>query len=130
MVIIWGTNYSIIKSAFREMDPQAFNGVRMIVGSVVFLAIIGALRRSRRGRPAGSGTGSESVASIFHSPEPLTRHDWIVLAALGFVGHFLYQYLFIGGLARTTVANSSLLLAATPVVIALLLPILQSSTFL
>jgi drug/metabolite transporter (DMT)-like permease len=35
------------------------------------------------------------------------------------VGHTLYQYLFIGGLARTSVANSSLTLAATPVVIAL-----------
>lgn len=119
MVIIWGTNYSIIKSAFREMDPQAFNGVRMIVGSLVFLVIIVALARARRGHPAFAASGSASVASIFHTPEPLTRGDWIRLAALGFVGHFLYQYLFIGGLARTTVANSSLLLAATPVVIAL-----------
>ena len=116
MVIIWGTNYSIIKSAFREMDAQAFNGVRMIVGSVVFLAIIGALRR----RAPSSGSAPASVASIFHTPEPLTLRDWIGLALLGVVGHFLYQYLFIGGLARTTVANSSLLLAATPVMIALL----------
>ena len=120
MVIIWGTNYAIIKSAFREMDPQAFNGVRMIVGSGVFLVIIAALGRSRRERPTEDGPGAASVASIFHTPAPLTGRDWIGLALLGIVGHFLYQYLFIGGLARTTVANSSLLLAATPVVIALL----------
>lgn len=119
MVVIWGTNYSIIKFAFREMDAQAFNAVRMIVGSLVFLAIIVGLRRVPVFGRSRSGA-VESVATIFHTPAPLTRRDWIALAALGFVGHFLYQYLFIGGLSRTTVANSSLMLAATPVVIALL----------
>jgi drug/metabolite transporter (DMT)-like permease len=42
------------------------------------------------------------------------------LGGLGLVGHTLYQYLFVGGLARTSVANSSLLIAMTPVLIALL----------
>ena len=50
----------------------------------------------------------------------MTGSDWIRLAWLGLVGHCLYQYLFVGGLARTSVANSSLLLAASPVVITLL----------
>ena len=40
-------------------------------------------------------------------------------AGLGVVGHVLYQICFIGGLARTSVANSSLIIAATPVLIAL-----------
>jgi drug/metabolite transporter (DMT)-like permease len=35
MTIIWGTNYSVIKSAFEEVDPQAFNAVRLIVASAV-----------------------------------------------------------------------------------------------
>ena len=120
MVVIWGTNYAIIKFAFRELEPQAFNAIRMVLGSVVFLAIIIGLRQVGApwfGRRAGR---SESVASIFHTPARLTRSDWVRLALLGVVGHALYQYLFIGGLARTTIANSSLLLAATPVVIALL----------
>lgn len=119
MVIIWGTNYSIIKAAFREVDPQAFNALRMVVASGVFLAIIAGFRRLPLARAPQARPGARALATIFHTPEPLTRRDWIRVAALGLVGQFLYQYLFIGGLARTTVANSSLMLAATPVVIAL-----------
>ena len=54
------------------------------------------------------------------TPAPITPRDWLALAVLGLVGHAGYQYFFIGGLARTSVANSSLMLAATPVVIALI----------
>lgn len=110
MAVIWGTNYSIVKSAFNEVDPQAFNAVRMTIASAVFLAIMAV------SRAAGRAT---TDASIFRTPAPITARDWRGLAALGVVGHFVYQYLFIGGLARTSVANSSLILAGTPVIIAL-----------
>lgn len=113
MSIIWGTNYSIVKSAFREIDPQAFNAARMVIASVAFLAVIVTLQF----KPVRRG---DSLASIFQTPERMTRRDWAELVALGLVGHFLYQSFFIGGLALTSVANSSLLLAATPVLIALL----------
>lgn len=106
MILIWGTNYSIVKHAFREIDPQAFNAARMAIASAVFLALLVIVRR------VGARAG------IFYSPAPITRGDWWWLAGLGVVGHALYQYFFIGGLARTSVANSSLLLGATPVVIA------------
>ena len=115
MTLIWGTNYSIVKHAFREIDPQAFNAARMFIGSTVFLAIIVVVRRLRGSSPRRSG-----ASEIFYSPASITPREWLGLVALGIVGHFMYQYLFIGGLARTTVANSSLMLAATPVVIALL----------
>ena len=122
MTVIWGTNYSIVKHAFAEIDPQAFNAVRMVIGSAVFLCIIFGLQRfSRGGEPA---PGAARIASIFHTPAALTRRDWAGLAGLGVVGHFFYQYCFIGGLAQTSVANSSLMLAATPVVIALMTAVL------
>lgn len=120
MAVIWGTNFSIVKHAFREIEPQAFNALRMIIASTVFLAIIAAIRKIPEGRAGKSAEGDEVVASILHTPAPLSRRDWAGLVLLGVVGHFFYQYLFIGGLARTSVANSSLLLAATPVVIALM----------
>jgi drug/metabolite transporter (DMT)-like permease len=129
MVLIWGTNYSIVKSAFTQIDPQAFNAARMIVASCVFLVIIVSLRLRHPRRdpvPDHDGTGTHSIASIFQTPARLTARDWVELAVIGLVGHFLYQYLFIGGLARTTVANSSLMLAATPVVIALVSALLGS----
>ena len=107
MTLIWGTNFSIVKPAFQEVDPQAFNAVRMSLASVVFLAIMKIVPRF-------------TTSDIFSTPAPITRRDWLAIAGLGIVGHFLYQYFFIGGLALTSVANSSLLLAATPVVIAIL----------
>lgn len=122
MTVIWGTNFSIVKRAFAEVNPQAFNAMRMIIASCVFLAIIFGLQRlGARSNAAVAEVGDpDSVASIFHTPAPLTRGDWLALAGLGVVGHFLYQYCFIGGLALTSVANSSLILAATPVTIALM----------
>ena len=111
MTLIWGTNFSVVKHAFQEMDPQAFNAVRMLVASSAFLVIIAAARRLR---------GGGRLASVVVTPAPITRRDWITLALLGVIGHAGYQFFFIGGLARTSVANSSLMLAATPVVIALM----------
>lgn len=124
MTLIWGTNYSIVKYAFTEIDAQAFNALRMVIGSAVFLAVIFGVQRIARPSRAPRSTAAMATAGIFHTPAALTRRDWIVLAALGLVGHAMYQYLFIGGLARTTVANSSLMLAATPVVIALITAVL------
>jgi drug/metabolite transporter (DMT)-like permease len=119
MAVIWGTNYSIVKFAFREVDPQAFNAARMAIASTVFLAVIGVLRL-RRSSSTAVAAGTRGVESIFRTPTRLTARDALEVLALGLVGHFLYQYFFIGGLALTTVANSSLMLAATPVVIALI----------
>ena len=119
MAIIWGTNYSIVKFAFHEVDPQAFNAARMSIASAVFLAIIVCLRLTQPSASAGA-TSASDVGSIFRTPTRLTARDALELVALGLVGHFLYQYFFIGGLALTSVANSSLMLAATPVVIALI----------
>jgi drug/metabolite transporter (DMT)-like permease len=118
MSVIWGTNYSIVKFAFHELDPQAFNAARMTIVSVVFLLVIGFLRFGRR--TSAEQSSPDSFASIFRTPTRLTARDAAELAGLGLVGHFLYQYFFIGGLALTTVANSSLMLASTPVVIAVI----------
>ncbi|MEO5896302.1 MAG: DMT family transporter [Vicinamibacterales bacterium] len=121
MTVIWGINYSIVKRALVEIDPQAFNALRMVIASVVFLTIIVVIRQLPSSLTWQSHPGGDAqvVASIWHSPAPVTAREWVALAALGIVGHAAYQYLFIGGLALTTVANSSLLLAATPVVIAI-----------
>jgi drug/metabolite transporter (DMT)-like permease len=107
MTFIWGTNYALVKSAFRELDPQAFNALRMVLASAVMVATSRLVRRTQ-------------LHDIFHTPAPVTRADWLRLLWLGLVGHCLYQYLFIGGLARTSVANSALLVSSSPIVITLL----------
>ena len=118
MTFIWGTNYALIKSVFREIDPQAFNVLRLVLASCVMVGVSAIVRRHLP-PPGAAGRGIDVVASIFHTPARVTRADWMRLAWLGLVGHCLYQYLFVGGLARTSVANGSLLVSATPVVITL-----------
>src|SRR5436190_935059 len=117
MTVIWGTNYALVKTAFRELDPQAFNALRLVLSSSVMVSASLIFRR----RWAARGTAADDeigvVASIFHTPAPVTRADWIRLAVLGLVGHCLYQYLFVGGLAKTSVANGALLVSSTPIVI-------------
>ena len=112
MASIWGTNYAIIKHAFREIDPQAFNAIRMIVASTVFVVIMVAVRNLPSARGALG-----SIGSIFYTPSPVRGRDWVGLAALGVIGQCLYQYWFVGGLAGTSVANAALILAFTPVLI-------------
>jgi len=114
MALIWGTDYAIVKHAFRQIDPQAFNALRMLIASTVFLLILAA---TRRGPPAGRAEGT--IAGIFYTPSPVTRQDWLGLAGLGLVGHCLYQYSFVAGLAGTSVANAALIAASAPVLIAL-----------
>jgi drug/metabolite transporter (DMT)-like permease len=96
MVLIWGANYSIVKAALREIPPQAFNALRMTIASGVFLAALAA-----RGMPR------------------IARGDWVRLAALGAVGHFIYQFFFMAGLARTTASNSSLIIGCSPVAVSI-----------
>jgi drug/metabolite transporter (DMT)-like permease len=117
MTVIWGTNYAVIKSAFADLHPQAFNALRLSIASLVLL---GAMLAIRARRDVRSDMNPGSAASVFHTPAAVTRGEWMQLAALGAVGHTLYQYCFVGGLARTSVANSSLIIAMTPVLIAVL----------
>lgn len=107
MAFIWGSNYAIVKAAFQEMPPQPFNALRLVVASLVFGVAIVLARFYRK-------------PSVFYTPDPITRRDWVSLLGLAIVGHFLYQFTFVGGLARTSVANSALILAMTPVVIAII----------
>jgi drug/metabolite transporter (DMT)-like permease len=115
MTLIWGTNYAIIKHAFVDIDAQAFNAIRMIIASTVFVATMVAIRLW----PSGQRVGG-SLASVLYTPSPMARRDVIGLTGLGIVGQCLYQYWFVGGLARTSVANAALMLAATPVLIAII----------
>jgi drug/metabolite transporter (DMT)-like permease len=102
MTLIWGSNFSLIKAALRQMPELGFNALRMALGSLLFAAVI----QHRH--------GIRLVISRFD------RRDWIDLVTLGVIGHFVYQLLFMAGVARTSVANSSLVFGCTPVTVALL----------
>ena len=112
MVLIWGANFSVIKRAFLEIPPQPFNALRLVVAALVFLAAIVWARRRARDTPG-------QVSSVVYTANDVTRRDWLDIAALGFIGHFLYQICFVGGVAITSVSNAALIVGATPVVVAI-----------
>lgn len=102
MILIWGSNFSIVKVALRDFPEIPFNAMRMVVGTIVFLTVLRAARDDQRPRAA------------------ITRHDWIQLLLLGAVGTFLYQFCFVGSVRRTSVANGSLIIGTSPIVISLM----------
>ena len=54
MTFFWGSNFTVVKAALREMPGPAFNGLRMVLASVVFLGLISGrdgLARSVRAIP-------------------------------------------------------------------------------
>ena len=111
MVLIWGSNFSVIKRAFEEVPPQAFNAVRIALASVVALAAVAWTRhRGRAGR----------LSRVFYTPDALTARDRVGLIWLGFVGHFIYQFCFVEGVAATSVSNAALIIGSTPAVVAVL----------
>ncbi|OFX29605.1 MAG: hypothetical protein A2Z07_09730 [Armatimonadetes bacterium RBG_16_67_12] len=92
LVVVWGVNFPIIKVAFEELPPFAFNGLRFAAAAVLLLVIL----------------------RWIEGPIRLDRADLPRLALLGLIGHAGYQTLFIGGLARTTAGHSSVILAMVP----------------
>src|SRR5688572_28839967 len=102
MILIWGTNFSVVKVALRDFPEIPFNATRLAVATTVFLAAIRWTRDEARPRA------------------PLTRADWIQLLFLGLVGTFLYQLRFVAGVRRTSVGNGSLIVGISPIVIALM----------
>ena len=109
MTVIWGTNYAIVKHAFhrnRTAGLQRDPDDRGVVGV-------------RRDDAIARRRGGNSPSGVFYTPHAMTRRELLGLAVLGVVGQSLYQYLFIGGLARTSVANSAVSRRGAPVMIAI-----------
>ncbi len=102
VALIWGLNFPVMKTALQEVHPFAFNSVRITL-SAVFLGVL-----HLRLRPK----------------VPVPREVWLKIFGLSMLGYFVYQIVFLLGLARTTAGNSSLLLASAPIWSALLLRLL------
>jgi drug/metabolite transporter (DMT)-like permease len=96
MSVVWGANFAVMKYGTDVLDPLAYNGVRMAIGSAAMMAIL----RARR-MPA------------------LPWRDARALMLLGALGTGLYQLFFINGLALTRAGTASLVVASSPAVIAI-----------
>lgn len=125
MVACWGANYAVVKEILRFMPPRAFNAARLSMASAVFLIAIGTStflrRRARtvRARIVDATPGGAESLAILRTASDITSRDWLMLAILGLVGQFLYQAFFAEGLKRTSVANASLTIGCTPIMVSL-----------
>jgi drug/metabolite transporter (DMT)-like permease len=102
-VVIWGTNFVVLKAALPTMHPHVLNLFRL---TSAFL-ILGGLHIQRE-RAAG-----RSVFSY------MRVDPWRILAT-GILGYLLYQVAFIVGLANTTAGSAALIMASSPVWTAIL----------
>lgn len=96
MAVIWGVNFSVVKYGTQVMEPLAYNALRMSIGCAVLMAF-----------------------ALWRPGMRATTRDRLQLMALGVLGHCLYQVLFINGIARTRAGTASLVVAASPAVVAL-----------
>ncbi|WP_371877646.1 DMT family transporter [Pyxidicoccus parkwayensis] len=98
VVIVWGTNYTVVKEALASIPALAFMSLRFTIAALAMGALLWAVEGWK----------------------PLPRKTFLKLTALGLVGNTVYQVCFIVGLAHTTAANSGMLTAVTPVLVAAL----------
>ncbi len=95
VVIVWGSNYTVVKEAMDTLPPLAFMSLRFTLAALAMGALL---------------LGIEGW-------KPLPRPVFLKLLGLGLVGNTAYQLCFILGLANTSVASSGMLTAVTPVLV-------------
>ncbi|MBS3737144.1 MAG: DMT family transporter [Candidatus Bipolaricaulota bacterium] len=103
VVVIWGFNFSFVKWVISQVPPLAFTAVRLTIASGLILIVL---------------TKKEGWQSMPAS-------DVVKMAALGILGHSIYQIFFINGISLTTAGNSSLLIATSPIWTALISGVLK-----
>jgi drug/metabolite transporter (DMT)-like permease len=98
MVVIWGVNFTVVKSALSEMSPLAYNALRFSAASLFTLILAWVVERDLY----------------------IARRDWAYVFLLSLIGNFLYEILYINGLARSRAGNTSLILATSPIFVAII----------
>lgn len=102
IVFLWGVNFSVVKGAISGAEapfsPAAFTALRFGIAALTLLIL---LSRSREELPR-------------------SRRDWLVIMTLGLLGNTVYQALFIVGLSYSSPASSALIVASTPVIVAVI----------
>ena len=97
-ILFWGVNLSVIKIGLREFTPHAFNGLRFGLASLIYAVWL----LAGRTKPA------------------LRKGDILKITGLGLAGVTVYQVFFIHGLALEQASTSAVIMAMTPIFIALL----------
>jgi len=96
--LVWGMNFSLIKTALSDFGPMSFTLLRFALASLsLFAALV-----------------------IMRVPLRVSREDRLPLIGLGLSGIALYSIFFMEGLTRTSASNSALLISLSPLFAALI----------
>ena len=98
MAVIWGVNYTVVKTGIQSLEPVTFNGLRVGLAATVLILV---------------------ASTVRGVPFPSKKDAW-TLAALGLMGNGMYQLMFILGMARTRAGIAALVIAAGPAWIAII----------
>ncbi len=96
MATIWGANFAVMKLGASQFPPLAFNALRLAIGAIVVMAIV-------------------LVRGVVWPERSIMRR----LMLYGIIGNGLYQVCFVEALMRTSIANVAIMLASTPIWLAL-----------
>jgi drug/metabolite transporter (DMT)-like permease len=98
VMVLWAGNFIVVKSALAVLPPVGFTFLRFVLASLTLLVLL-------RWREGSIG---------------LPRRDLVAMWILGGLGFGLYQILWTTGLTTVAAGDSALIIAATPVLVALL----------
>jgi drug/metabolite transporter (DMT)-like permease len=96
VMVLWAGNFIVVKSAVAVVPPVAFTFLRFSLAAITLLVLL-RLREGSIGLP---------------------RRDMGAILALGALGFGLYQILWTTGLTTVAAGDSALIIAATPVLVA------------
>src|SRR5262249_18156163 len=97
VILVWGVNFAVIKTALIQIGPLPFTAIRFILASTLLVLLLW-WREGDCAFPRGA------FGKYF---------------LMGLIGNTVYSVFFSIGLSQTTSANASLILATTPVMVAL-----------
>jgi drug/metabolite transporter (DMT)-like permease len=99
VIMLWAVNLSVLKIGLRSLSPHGFNGVRLSLAALAYLAVLlvrpGPFRLARKG-------------------------DVWKAAGLGLLGITGYQVVFIRALSMMSASTASIVMGTSPIFIALL----------
>jgi drug/metabolite transporter (DMT)-like permease len=104
VMVLWAANFIVVKSAVAQLPPVGFTFLRFTLASVTLLVLL-------RWREGSIG---------------LPRRDLVAILGLGAIGFGAYQILWTTGLTTVPAGDSALLIASTPVLVALLSVVARS----
>ncbi len=101
-ILLWAVNVSVIKIGLKHLTPHAFNAARLSFAAAAYLLLV--LFGRRRLKPA--------------------RSDGWKAVGLGVLGITAYQLFYIQGISRMNASPASIVMATSPVFIAVLSTVL------